>query len=142
MFMSDDGELGGVFRRCGVAMAKEDSIRLETRGWMEAVGSREFREMTIVVAHEEEKFVTGREVGDGAEFVLEGRDRDGVVDDIAGENDFEGLIGVAKAGKALRPVIDFLEGQELAVVAMGPGVTEVEVGDGEDGRALQEESSA
>ena len=134
MFVADDVARRGLG---GGAITVEENIFAGEKFGAQGVGLAELLhelvKLAIVVAREEDEFAFA--VGDcqkRAKFVEERGHWERAMNDVAEEDNTLGLVISDQGGEAIEGVVFGRDGHELALGAMGPGVTQMKIGDGEE----------
>ena len=133
MLVADDVAGGGLG---GGAIAVEENVFASEILGAQRVGLAELLhelvEFAIVIAGEEDElaFAVGNRKK-RAQFVEERGDWERAVNDVAEEDDAFGLVVGNERGDAIEGIVFWGDGHELALRAMGPGVAQMQIGDGE-----------
>ena len=134
MFVADDVTRRGLG---GGAIAVEENIFAGEKFGAQGVGLAELLhelvKLAIVVAREEDEFAFA--VGNcrkRAKFVEERGHWERAMNDVAEQDDAFGLVVGDQSGETFEGVIFRRDGHELALGAMGPGVAQMQIGDGEE----------
>lgn len=144
MFVADD--VAGRGLRCGAIAVKENVFAGQKFGAQSvrlAELFHELLELAVMISGEENQFAFA--VGNcekRAQFVEERRDRQRAVNDVAEQDDTFGLVVRDERGKTFKGVIFWRDGHELALCAMGPGITQMQICDSEQAMLAKVNSAA
>jgi hypothetical protein len=117
----------GVASGCGV-VAVDEEVGREGEFGFEGDVWEEGLEIAVVIAGDEAESGGGEAGEEGIELLADGGDGEGAVDDVAEEDQLGGIVFGDQYFQAVNGVLRSRDGEELAGVAMGPDVAEVEIG--------------
>ncbi len=127
-----------------VAVQEQELFRFEMSDEVQIWNSAgEVAEFTVVVTENELESAQAAEGGEKfGEFAGDFGDRDGLMDDVAENREMIWFVEGAEVREAGEQIVLCVQGKELAVVAMSPGVPEVQIGDRENPFVFQKDGAA